>query len=722
VARLLALEHIDPHTLLGLHQTPEGWVVRAFRPDAQAMRLLVEGRPPQPMERVHGGGLFEAAVTGGGERFRYRLEVQWPGGQRRDYPDPYAFWPSLGELDLHLFAQGRHERIYDKFGAHVLEVDGVRGVAFAVWAPNARGVSVVGDFNDWDGRRHPMRMLGSSGVWELFVPELGAGSRYKFEIRGPAGRLFLKADPYANATELPPATASIIHEPAYRFTDEEWLARRARGDVLRQPLAIYEMHLGSWRRKGPHGEQPLSYRELAGPLAEYMLATGFTHVELLPITEHPYGPSWGYQVGSYFAPTSRFGAPDDLRFLVDHLHNHGIGVILDWVPAHFPKDDFALGRFDGTALYEHLDPRRGEHPDWHTYIFNYGRNEVANFLLGSALYWLESYHLDGLRLDAVASMLYLDYSRKEGEWMPNAFGGRENLEAIGLLKQLNEIAHARHPGVLMMAEESTAWPGVSRPTYVGGLGFGFKWNMGWMHDTLLYMSKEPVHRRWHHNNLTFGLLYAWSENFVLPISHDEVVHGKRSLLDKMPGDRWQKFANLRGLYGYMWAHPGRKLLFMGCEFGQWREWNHEVSLDWHLLDEADHRGLLELVKDINRVYKEEPALWVADSDPASFRWIDAQDADSNVIGFRRIAPETGRELVCVCNFSPVPRHGYRVGLPRPGRWDEVLNTDSSVYGGSGVGNLGAVHAGDEPWHGLPHSASLTLPPLATVWLRAPAEG
>ncbi|HEX9843964.1 MAG TPA: 1,4-alpha-glucan branching protein GlgB [bacterium] len=724
VAHLLSLEHGDPHTLLGLHPAGAGrpgWVVRAFRPDAASMRLHVAGEPPRAMERVHEGGLHQVWLREATGRFRYRLEAIWPSGDAETYDDPYGFWPTLGELDLHLFAEGRHEHIYDKLGAHPLEVDGTAGVAFALWAPNARGVSVVGDFNYWDGRRHPMRRLGGSGVWELFVPGLAPGARYKFELRGAFGRLFVKADPYANATEVPPATASVINRSTHHWLDGDWMERRARQDVLREPLSIYEVHLGSWRRKGDHGEQPLTYRELAEPLAHHMRELGFTHVELLPITEHPYGPSWGYQVGSYFAPTARYGTPDDLRSLVDHLHGQGIGVILDWVPAHFPKDEFALGRFDGTALYEHLDPRRGEHPDWHTYIFNYGRNEVRNFLLGSALYWLESFHLDGLRLDAVASLLYLDYSRKEGEWMANPHGGRENLDAIGFLKQLNEVAHARHPGVLMIAEESTAWPGVSRPTYAGGLGFGFKWNMGWMHDTLLYFSKEPVHRRWHHNNLTFGLLYAWSENFILPFSHDEVVHGKGSLLDKMPGDRWQKFANLRALYGYMWAHPGRKLLFMGCEFGQWREWNHANSLDWHLLAEADHRGLQALVQDLNRRYRDEPALYAAESDPASFRWIDAQDAESNVISFRRIVPGQGRELVCVCNLSPVPRQGYRVGLPRAGRWDEVLNTDAARFGGSGLGNLGAIKAVDVPWHGLPCSAEVTLPPLATVWFRSPSE-
>jgi 1,4-alpha-glucan branching enzyme len=564
-----------------------------------------------------------------------------------------------------------------------------------------------------------MRVLGGSGVWELFVPDLQSGERYKFELRGARGRLFLKADPYANATEIPPNTASVIHRSEHRWQDDAWMERRATRDAHRNPLSVYELHLGSWRRGGPAGGASLSYREMAPLLAEHVQALGFTHVELMPITEHPYGGSWGYQVGSYFAPTARYGGPDDLRYLVDYLHQRDIGVILDWVPAHFPKDAYALGRFDGTALYEHQDPRLGEHPDWATYIFNYGRNEVFNFLLGSALYWLESYHMDGLRLDAVASMLYLDYSRNAGEWMANVFGGRENLEAIRFLKHLNEVTHGRHPGLLMIAEESTAWPGVSRPTYLGGLGFGFKWNMGWMHDTLLYFSKDPVHRRFHHNNLTFGLIYAWSENFILPFSHDEVVHGKRALLDKMPGDRWQKFANLRALYGYMWAHPGRKLLFMGSEFGQWREWNHDTSLDWHLLDQPDHAGLQSLVGDLNRLYRAEPALWEAEDDPGSFRWIDASDADNNTVSFLRSSRDRESLLACVSNLSPVVRYGFRMGLPEPGPYLEVLNTDAPSYGGSGVGNLGRIEAEERPWHGLPCSAEIVLPPLATLWFKLP---
>ncbi|MBI3991853.1 MAG: 1,4-alpha-glucan branching protein GlgB, partial [Candidatus Lambdaproteobacteria bacterium] len=531
-------------------------VLRVLRPDAAAVELLPADGPPQALERVHASGLFAVLLPARSARFAYTLSATLHDGRRIAWRDPYAFPPALGDLDLYLFGEGRHERIYDKLGAHLVELDGVAGVSFAVWAPNARGVSVVGDFNGWDGRLHPMRVLGHSGIWELFLPDVQEGAHYKFEIRGADGRLVLKADPYANRSELPPRTASLVTRSTYTFHDQEWIARRARSAPQHAPLSIYELHVGSWRRKGAHGEGILGYRELAPLLAEYLNEMGFTHVQLMPVMEHPFGGSWGYQVGSYYAPTARYGAPDDLRCFIDVLHQHNIGVLLDWVPAHFPKDDFSLGRFDGTALYEHLSPLQGEHPDWGTYIFNYSRSEVVNFLIASALYWLDAFHFDGLRLDAVASMLYLDYSRKAGEWMPNRHGGRENLEAIAFLKALNEVTHARHPGVLMVAEESTAWPGVSRPTYLGGLGFGFKWNMGWMHDTLLYFSKDPIHRRYHHNDLTFSLVYAWSENFILPFSHDEVVHGKGSLLDKMPGDRWQKFANLRALYGYMWAHPG----------------------------------------------------------------------------------------------------------------------------------------------------------------------
>src|SRR5881396_123692 len=572
----------------------------------------------------------------------------------------------LGELDLHLFGEGKHDRIYEKLGAHVLTHEGRRGVAFAVWAPSANQVSVVGNFNGWNGANHPMRQLGNSGVWELFIPGLKSGELYKYEIKH-GRRKFLKADPYAFMMEVPPDTSSIVFKSRYKFRDRAWITKRKKRQAWREPLAIYEVHLGSWRRIPEENNRSLGYREIAPLLADYVIANGFTHVEFMPLKEHPYGPSWGYQVSAYYAPSARYGTPDDLRFLIDHLHQRGIGVIMDWVPAHFPKDAFALGRFDGTALYEHLDPRLGHHPDWDTYIFNYGRNEVRNFLIGNALFWLREFHLDGLRVDAVASMLYLDYSRKEGEWVPNEFGGRENLEAISLIKELNEVTHRECPGALMIAEESTAWPAVSHPVYAGGLGFDFKWNMGWMHDTLSYFQTDPLFRGGNHNALTFGLLYAWSENFILPFSHDEVVHMKGSLVNKMPGDQWQKFANLRALYGYMWAHPGKKLLFMGGEFGQEREWSHATSLDWHLLEDAGHAGVQELVRDLNRVYREQRALWGLDFESEGFYWLEANDADANVVAFARQTRAGEDVLVCVCNLSPIPRHGYRVGLPRPGR-------------------------------------------------------
>ncbi|MGH7932712.1 MAG: 1,4-alpha-glucan branching protein GlgB, partial [Candidatus Binataceae bacterium] len=591
VERLIKLEHSDPHSILGVHPGPGGMVVRAFRPGARHVSVLVEGSHPWRMGECHEAGLFEVALRDRRETFPYQLRVQYGNGDVVTTHDPYAFPPTLGDLDLHLWNQGRHERAWEKLGAHMLELNGVAGVAFAVWAPNARGVSVVGDFNNWDGRPHMMRTLGSSGIWELFIPELEPGVKYKFEIRTWDGQLVLKADPFAFATEAPPATASIVHKSEYRFEDSAWMEERRNRDALRSPLAIYEVHLGSWRRVPERDNGTLSYRELAPLLADYVSEMGFTHIELLPVMEHPFTGSWGYQVTGYFAPTARYGAPDDFRFLVDYLHQRGIGVLLDWVPAHFPTDAFSLGRFDGTALYEHLDRRLGRHPEWDTYIFNYGRNEVRNFLIASALFWLGQYHADGLRVDAVASMLYLDYARNEGEWIPNVFGGRENLDAVSFIKALNESAYGRYPGTLTIAEESTSWAAVSRPTYVGGLGFGFKWDMGWMHDTLEYFSKDPIHRRYHHRDITFGFIYAWTENFILPLSHDEVVHGKASMLSKMPGDRWQQFANLRALYGYMWARPGKKMLFMGNEFGQWREWNHDESLDWHLLQYDEHRKL-----------------------------------------------------------------------------------------------------------------------------------
>jgi 1,4-alpha-glucan branching enzyme len=628
--------------------------------------------------------------------------------------------PTLGEIDLHLFGEGKHERIYEKLGAHATTHEGKRGVAFAVWAPNAKSVSVVGDFNGWDSGQNPMRSLGGSGIWELFIPRLKEGALYKYAIRTRRGEIF-KADPYACLMQMPPDTSSVVYKSRYKFRDRAWLSQRSNRQAWREPLSIYEVHLGSWRRITEEGTRPLTYRESAPLLADYAVENGFTHIEFLPLKEHPYGPSWGYQVSAYYAPSARYGTPDDFRFLVDQLHQAGIGVIMDWVPAHFPKDAFALARFDGTALYEHEDPRKGEHPDWGTYIFNYGRNEVRNFLIANALYWLREFHLDGLRVDAVASMLYLDYSRKEGEWVANEFGGRENLEAISLLKELNEVTHRECPGTLMIAEESTAWPAVSHPVYAGGLGFDFKWNMGWMHDTLKYFQTDPLFRGGNHNALTFGLLYAWSENFILPFSHDEVVHMKGSLLNKMPGDEWQKFANLRALYGYMWAHPGKKLLFMGGEFGQWREWNETESLDWHLLETPIHKGVLTLIRDLNKLYQKHGALFEADSDASGFSWIEVDNAAENVIAFRRIAPSTGKEIICVGNFSPVVRENHRIGLPRKGSYKQILNTDSEKYCGGGFGVVRSIKAEKIPSHGYDYSAAITLPPLATMWFEGPGR-
>ena len=715
--RLVGGAHHNPHGLLGAHPAGEWTIIRALRPEATAVTVLIDGER-HPTTRLHSGGVFAVAVPGGIPD--YRLEVAYPDSTHIA-DDPYRYLPTLGELDLHLISEGRHEQLWKVLGAHVRRYPGIdeqiTGVSFAVWAPNARGVRVVGDFNFWDGRGHPMRSLGASGVWELFVPGIGAGIRYKYEILGADGEWRQKADPLAFHTEQPPATASVVFESHYRWNDEAWLARRAGTPWHAAPVSVYEVHLGSWRRG-------LSYRELAQQLVEYVRDAGFTHVEFLPVAEHPFGGSWGYQVTSYYAPTSRFGNPDDFRHLVDSLHQAGIGVIVDWVPAHFPRDGFALGRFDGTALYEHPDPRRGEHPDWGTYIFDFGRREVRNFLVANALYWLEEFHVDGLRVDAVASMLYLDYSRPSGAWLPNRYGGRENLEAVEFLQETNATVYRRVPGVMMIAEESTAWPGVTRPTHLGGLGFGFKWNMGWMHDILDYSSRAPVFRAYHHHQVTFSMMYAYSENFILPFSHDEVVHGKGSLLRKMPGDRASMLANLRGLYGYMWAHPGKQLLFMGCEFAQESEWNEATSLDWHLLGVPEHRGVATLVRDLNRAYRATPALWELDTDPAGFSWIDADDAERNVLSFLRWSTrrdEAGRPgaagsvLLCVTNFAGVGHVGYRLGLPFPGRWREIINTDAVEYGGSGMGNLGAVTASPEPSHGQPASALLTLPPLGTIW-------
>jgi len=720
--QLVSGETHDPHALLGAHPVPGGTVIRTWRRHAQQVSVLV-GSTRHPMRRVHESGIFEATVPVNIEELAsagtppadgsaakepkgpipdYRIEVD---GEVRD--DPYRYPPTLGDLDLHLISEGRHERLWNALGAQARPGG---GVAFTVWAPNARAVQVVGDFTGWgpyDG--WPMRSLGASGVWEIFVPDAACGHRYKFRILGPDGVWREKADPMARATEVPPRTASVVHVSRYEWSDADWLARRATWRAHQEPVSVYEVHLGSWR-------PGLSYRELAEQLTAYVREMGFTHVEFLPVMEHPYGGSWGYQVTGYYAPTARFGDPDEFRYLVDTLHGAGIGVIVDWVPAHFPRDEWALARFDGTPLYEHPDPRRGEHPDWGTYIFDYGRPEVRNFLVANALYWCHEFHVDGIRVDAVASMLYLDYSRPEGGWLPNALGGREHLEAIAFLQELNATVYRDCPGVMTIAEESTAWPGVTRPTDSGGLGFGLKWNMGWMHDTLSYLSRDPVHRFWHHDRLTFPLVYAWSENYLLPISHDEVVHGKGSLAGKMPGDIWRRLAGVRALLAYMWAHPGKQLLFMGCELADDREWSEVRGLDWGLLEDPARDGVRRLVIDLNRAYRQTSALWSLDTSPDGFRWITCDDAQRNTIAFLRIGAD-GSQLVCVANFSAVPHEGYRVGLPSAGAWSEVINTDADCYGGSGVGNLGTVYAQDVSWHGLPASATLRVPPLGVLWLR-----
>ena len=622
-------------------------------------------------------------------------------------------------MDLHLINEGRHEQLWTVLGSHRHRYEGlgtapVEGTSFAVWAPAAKGVRIKGDFNSWDGREHPMRQLGSSGIWELFVPDVGTGTKYKFLILGADGQWREKADPMAFHTETPPATSSVVFESSYTWGDDEWMAHRGDRPAVHGPMSVYEMHLGSWKKHW--GGDVYSYQQIADDLVPYLVDLGFTHVEFLPVMEHPYGGSWGYQVTSYFAPTARFGDPDGFRYLVDKLHQAGIGVIVDWVPAHFPKDTFALSRFDGTPLYEDPNPSRGEHPDWGTFVFNFGRREVRNFLVANALYWLEEYHIDGLRVDAVASMIYLDYSREAGEWQPNVHGGRENLEAVQFLQEMNATVYKRVPGAITIAEESTSWDGVTRPTDSGGLGFGFKWNMGWMHDTLGYFQREPVHRAWHHNELTFALVYAWAENFVLPISHDEVVHGKGSLLRKMPGDRWQQLANCRAFLAYMWAHPGKQLIFMGIELGQESEWAEARELDWWLLEHSEHRGMHDLMRDLNRAYVDTPAIWSRDDEPGSFSWINANDAGRNVFSFLRSA-EDAPDLVCVANFAATPHGDYRLGLPSAGQWDEVVNTDAGAYAGSGVGNLGTIEAVDGEHDGQPAYATVVLPPLATVWFR-----
>lgn len=719
-------EHSDPFHVLGAHPIKVAGqpaiAVRAFLPQAAqvwAIRKSSGASQIFPLERIQLDGFFEVVVRGATQVFPYRLRVKTSAGAEYEMEDPYRFPPVLSDFDLHLMGEGTHYKKYEKLGAHLTEMEGVPGVAFGVWAPNARRVSVVGDFNQWDGRRHPMRIRGGTGIWELFIPGLKQGEVYKYEIKSnPSGSIGLKADPYAFYSELRPKTASVVHNiNGYTWHDEEWMATRSRRQDLDAPISIYEVHLGSWRRVPEENNRMLTYRELADQLVEYALKMGYTHLELMPVMEHPLDESWGYQSTGYFAPTSRHGEPEDFMYFVDRCHQNNLGVILDWVPAHFPSDAHGLAMFDGTNLYDHEDPRRGEHKDWGTRIFNFARNEVRNFLWSSALFWLEKYHADGLRVDAVASMLYLDYSRKAGEWIPNQYGGHEDLDAVDFVKKFNELAHARHPGVLTIAEESTAWPGVSRPTYLGGLGFSLKWNLGWMHDTLLYFSKEPIHRRFHHNNLTFSLLYAFTENFALVLSHDEVVHGKRALLDKMPGDVWQRFANLRMLFAFVCGHPGKKLVFMGGEFGQWREWNATQSLDWHLLKEEPHRKLQELAADLNRLYREETALHQVDFDYTGFDWIDCNDADNSVLAFLRRARNPAHYVVLVCNFTPVPRYNYRVGVPESCFYKELLNTDDWKYGGSGVVNSPGRNAIPQPWHNQPCSLEITLPPLGVVILK-----
>jgi 1,4-alpha-glucan branching enzyme len=712
---ILEARHHDPFSYLGPHRTEDGnVVVRAMLPHAHSLSVVMRGGSTYEADLIHPNGLFVAKLPAGAWGQPYELSWKTPEGKTVQHADPYSFGLCLGELDMHLYCEGRHWKIFDHLGAHLKVMNGVEGTQFAVWAPNAKRVSVIGDFNMWDGRAHPMRNRMESGIWEIFIPGVGAHGHYKFELIGPHGQLFNKSDPFAFFSQHGPSTASLIWDyKRYKWSDDAWMSERRMRDSYHGPMSIYEVQLGSWKRGD--GGRMLTYLELADQLIPYVKKLGFTHLELMPVSEYPFDGSWGYQVGGYFAPTSRHGNPDEFREFVDRCHQAGIGVIVDWVPAHFPKDAHGLARFDGSALYEHADPRQGEHSDWGTLIFNYGRNEVKNFLIGNALFWLEHYHIDGIRVDAVASMLYLDYSREHGEWVPNQYGGRENLEAIAFMKELNTQCYTQHPGVMMIAEESTAWGGVSRPVASGGLGFGFKWNMGWMNDTLRYMEKEPIHRKHHHGEATFSMLYAYDENFILVLSHDEVVHGKRALLDKMPGDRWQKFANLRMFLAWMWTHPGKKLLFMGGEIGQWREWSHDRSLDWEVLFGEEHKGLQKLVGDLNRLYTTKPALNRLDHEAGGFRWLDANDWENSLFVYMRTAPE-GDAAYVVVNATPVPREGYRLGVSESGFYKELLNTDSAMYAGSNLGNGSGLTAEPTPWQGQPFSVVITVPPLAAVVL------
>jgi 1,4-alpha-glucan branching enzyme len=716
IAALVAGRHGDPFAILGMHARGDAPLsVRVFWPGAESVAVIesATGEAIAELQKLHPDGFFAGAIEQRRQPFPYRLRLT-RGEATWEAEDAYRFPPVLGALDVYLMAEGSHRRIFERLGAHPCSIDGVSGASFAVWAPNARRVSVVGDFNGWDGRRHPMRKRVEAGTWELFIPGVEKGTLYKYELLGENGKLLpLKTDPIGFEQETPPSTASrLVGLPRHDWADSEWMRNRQNRQSLNAPISIYEVHLGSWRRKD--GNRELSYDELADELVGYVKDLGFTHIECLPVSEHPFAGSWGYQPIGLFAPTSRFGPPEAFARLVERCHQNNIGVIVDWVPAHFPSDVHGLARFDGTALYEHADPRLGFHRDWNTLIYNFGRREVRNFLVANALYWLERFHIDALRVDAVASMLYLDYSREPGDWIPNVHGGRENLEAIEFLRELNVRVFGDHPGATTMAEESTAWPQVSRPVDHGGLGFGYKWNMGWMHDTLQYMKLEPIHRRFHHHQMTFGIHYAFSENFVLPLSHDEVVHGKGSLIGKMPGDRWQKFANLRAYLGFMWTHPGKKLLFMGGEFAQEREWNHDYSLDWHLLDDPMHRSMQSLVRDLNRLYREMPALHARDVEPGGFEWLNATDSDNSVYAFLRHGGSDDAPVLVVCNFTPVVRENYRLGLPLAGRWVERLNTDAGLYGGSNIGNSGAIWAEQTPWNGRSASVALTLPPLSTT--------
>ena len=714
--------HGSPYDVLGMHEVKgpnSGVVVHTFQPFAQTVELIdVSGRQATTLGRIHENGLFEYFFPGR-QRFPYRLRMTGHDGHTWELDDPYRFPLQVTDFDVYLFGEGTHYRTYEKMGAHPMTIDGVEGVHFAIWAPNATRVSVIGLFNRWDGRHHPMQHRGHSGLWEIFFPGLMPGDLYKFEIKGRhRGYLGQKADPYGFAAELRPKSASVVWDiHKYQWNDHLWMEKRHTTNWFEAPMSVYEVHLGSWMRVPEDNYRWLTYRELADKLIPYLKDMGYTHIEMMPISEHPFDGSWGYQTIGYYAITSRYGTPDEFKFLVDRCHQEGIGVIIDWVPAHFPKDGHGLAYFDGTHLYEHADPRKGEHKDWGTLVFNYGRNEVRTFLLSNAVFLADVYHIDGLRVDAVASMLYLDYSRQEGEWIPNRYGGRENLEAVDFMKKFNEIVHREYPGFLTFAEESTAWPMVSRPTYLGGLGFDIKWNMGWMHDTLEYFSKDPVHRKYHHHNITFSLLYAFSENFILPFSHDEVVHGKGAMLSKMPGDLWQKFANLRLLYMYMFAHPGKKLLFMGDEIGQWREWNYQESVDWHLLQYDSHKKLQTLVRDMHRIYKEMPALHQIDFSFEGFQWIDLHDWEQSVISFIRRGRDPRDIVVCICNFTPVPRNDYRFGMPEPGVYEEILNSDAEKYGGSNVVNTMPLRTEDMPWMSRPWSIPVTVPPLGVVWLK-----